>query len=96
MEGMRDGHRLHHWLTLLRQLKPLNMLPSKYDVYFRYDPAVLIVSLTWHETKEPYGWHLRDYLRMLYADHEDLVGGSSNMPDVIAYHPEDYACGCLP
>ena len=48
-------------------------MPSKKDVYFRQDPAVLIISLGWHETKVHFGRELRNHMCHRYRDHEDLV-----------------------
>ena len=46
---------------------------DKSQVYFRQDPAVLIISATWHETRVPYGSMLRDNLVRAYVGAEDAV-----------------------
>jgi hypothetical protein len=55
------------------QLDLRRTLPHKMTVYFRYDPPVLIVAATWHETKVPYGRMLRDNLLRKYVNNEDSV-----------------------
>jgi len=47
--------------------------PYKWQVYFRFDPALLIVSLTWHETNVPFGSQFFDHMRLRYNGHEDSV-----------------------
>ncbi|KAF9781086.1 hypothetical protein BJ322DRAFT_1023203 [Thelephora terrestris] len=58
------------------ELKLRRTMSDKRDVFLRYDPPVLIVATTWHETKIPYGRMLRDALLRMYVGEEEspLIG----------------------
>ena len=43
-----------------------------HTVYYRYDPPVLIVAITWHDTKG-FGRFLYDRLALAYRTNEDAV-----------------------
>ena len=55
------------------QLAPAIRIPPKSILYFRYDPAVLILSLKWHQTATPFADQLEAHLRQRYVGHEGLV-----------------------
>lgn len=42
-------------------------------VVYRYDPAVLIIHVRWHETTNSFGKLLRDLLYLSYAGNEKSV-----------------------
>jgi len=48
-------------------------LPDPHDILFRYDPAVLIIHVRWHETRESFGKVIRDLLCLSYVGNEDSV-----------------------
>lgn len=45
---------------------------------FRYDPAVLIVSLNWQMSDVTFGRGLQHQMAIKYKGHEDLVSLHSN------------------
>lgn len=47
--------------------------PEKPHVLFRCDPAVIVVSLNWHEKKTEVGESIYHHLAMKYTDHEEHV-----------------------
>ena len=55
------------------QLKIQRSLPSKGKIHFRYDLAILIVSLTWHGTNVPFGDQLQGHMRRRYVGREEMV-----------------------
>jgi hypothetical protein len=48
-------------------------VPKKRGIYFRYDPAVLIVSVKWRQTHTPFARELCTNLHIQYTGHEHLV-----------------------
>jgi hypothetical protein len=48
-------------------------LPRLHDVWFRYDPPVIIIGATWHETREPFIEYFHRRLALSYFDDTDLV-----------------------
>jgi hypothetical protein len=48
-------------------------VPDKQTVLFRYDPAVLIVSVRWHGNQHSFGKYVRDRLYLTYANNEESV-----------------------
>ena len=62
------------------QLKLQVPKPHKKDTIFRYDPPVMIVASTWHETKVPYGRMLRDNLLREYSGNEASVSCHCYLP----------------
>lgn len=75
--GLRGEHwvilPLHTQLIAILQLKLRVPVPHKRTVSLRYDPPVLIVASTWHETRVPFGRMLRDNLLRKYHGNEDWV-----------------------
>jgi len=63
------------WSMLLLQVKLTepDQVPDKWSVLFRYDPAVLIVSVRWHKTKHGFGKLVRDRLYIPYTNNEQSV-----------------------
>lgn len=55
------------------QLRPIDEALRKDMLYFRYDPAVLILSLKWHGTVTPFADQLETHLLQRYVGHEGLV-----------------------
>ena len=45
----------------------------KQDILFRYDPPVLIITITWHEKQAQFGTFLHLRLRLNYFNNEDYV-----------------------
>ena len=50
----------------------------KREILFRYDPPVLIISLTWQETRSEFAEHLRQRLRFNYFGDEENVSSLSS------------------
>ena len=48
-------------------------LPQVHDLWFRYDPPVLIVALTWYQTLSKFGKFLYDLLGFSYAGRRESV-----------------------
>jgi hypothetical protein len=68
-------------LNSLLQLKlqaPLNI--NKRDIWFRSDPPVLIVSITWHRTDEKFGEFLHKRLALSYFGNADSVSPPTLQP----------------
>jgi hypothetical protein len=56
------------------QLKEYNEgWPKKRQILFRYDPAVVVVSLNWHERATVFAQTVYGHLTTKYTDHEDRV-----------------------
>jgi hypothetical protein len=68
-------HMAKAYLDLQVGLKAPHTLPDKADILYRYDPAVLIIYVRWHETRQSFGKLLRDLLYLSYAGNEDSVRG---------------------
>ena len=56
--------------------------PKMFEVWFRYDSPVLIIAITWHETRNPFADILCSHLGRLYHDDIDLVGSKSSYCDM--------------
>jgi len=50
-----------------------NKIPEKWDILFRYDPAVLVVSIRFQKDKHFFGKLLRDRLHLAYKGNEQAV-----------------------
>lgn len=61
-------------LTMDAQLKLAVDLPDIRQIHFRYDPAVLIVSLAWGETQISFGAQLHCHLSRRYVNDPSSVG----------------------
>ena len=48
------------------------ILPRMSRVWFRYDPPVLIIGVTWHQTSEPFIDYFHRRLALSYHDVADL------------------------
>lgn len=78
---------IQHSNTLIRcrprqlALTDQECLPDKSQVLFRYDPPVLIISLTWHEKRAAFAELLCVRLRVSYFDNADDV----RPPDGVRY-----------
>ena len=48
-------------------------VPDRRQVLYRYDPPVLLVSLTWHEKRTGFGHFLYQGMLLNYADSEEYV-----------------------
>ena len=48
-------------------------LPDKWGVLFRYDPAVLVISIRWPEKTNGFGQLVRDRLHLPYTGNEQSV-----------------------
>jgi hypothetical protein len=48
-------------------------LPHAFDIWYRYDPAVLIIGATWHQNDFPFVQLLQHALSMSYYDGHRLV-----------------------
>ena len=46
---------------------------DKQDTWFHYDPPVLIVAITWHQTPIGFGQLLHTHLALSYFNDEDSV-----------------------
>lgn len=55
------------------KLKLAVRLPNARDVHFRYDPPVLIVSLSWHKTQATFGAQLYHHLSRKYGNNASSV-----------------------
>lgn len=67
-------HLLGH-SNILLQLSLVDQ-ESKYDrrtILFRYDPAVLVAGITWHQKELPYVRLLSQALKQSYVGHEEHV-----------------------
>lgn len=75
MRGMY-GNRLKtpSLLMMDAQLKLAVNLPDIKEIHFRYDPAVLIVSLAWGETQISFGAQLHCHLSRRYVNDPSSVG----------------------
>lgn len=60
------------FLPQLRLLQP-DRVPDKWDILFRYDPAVLIVDIRWHENTVSVGELLQTRLHLSYAGNRNSV-----------------------
>lgn len=49
------------------------MLPEKAKIWYRYDPPVLIVAITWHATQTLFGRFLHERLALNYFNTAQLV-----------------------
>ena len=45
-----------------------------WNVWFQYDPPVIIIGATWHQTQEPFIEYFHRRLALSYFDDTDLVG----------------------
>ena len=52
-------------------------------VWFRYDPPVLIIGVTWHLTREPFIEYFHRRLALSYHDDTDLVSLSIPVWDMV-------------
>lgn len=43
------------------------------DMWYRYDPSVLIVAITWHETEVTFGEFLHTRLGLAYQSNQESV-----------------------
>lgn len=69
-------------------------LPEKSELLFRYDPAVLIIHIRWHETKTSFGKIVRDLLGLGYAGNEESVGlACFGAARALTVTPTGHACG---
>jgi hypothetical protein len=61
--------------SILPQLRLVDQYsdPEKRTVLFRYDPAVIVAGITWHEKKYPYVKMLAQALQQSYVGHEEYV-----------------------
>ena len=48
-------------------------IPEKWDILFRYDPAVLVVSVRFRKDLHFFGKLLRDRLHLTYGGNEQAV-----------------------
>ncbi|KAF9646686.1 hypothetical protein BDM02DRAFT_3188658 [Thelephora ganbajun] len=60
-------------------------VPERWSILFRYDPAVLIVSIQWLQNAHSFGKLLRDRLCLSYANNEESIKRSLKSTQ----HPED-------
>lgn len=63
---------LSHVLQLAMRREAL----PKAETLFRYDPPVLILAMTWFESKAQFGRHLHRRLALSYYNDEDAVSVS--------------------
>jgi hypothetical protein len=49
-------------------------LRDKYSIWFRYDPPVLVVAITWHQTAKGLGELIHSRLALSYASDPGAVG----------------------
>lgn len=57
------------------QVKMLNEArPRKQSIPYRYDPPVLMLVMTWHETQAKFGQFLHDRLAFSYFNNTEFVG----------------------
>jgi len=70
-------------LTEEIQLKLAVQPPDIKHVHFRYDPAVLIVSLTWHGTQDSFANQLRHHLSRKYVNNTSSVSPPTD-PGLVA------------
>lgn len=69
-----QGHCPHvQELICEPQFIMLKTEPAIRDVYFRYDPPVLLIAATWHQEKHPFINVLHSILATRYFDSERLV-----------------------
>ena len=54
-------------------------MPKKPHVLYRYDPPVLIIALTWHETWAGFADFLRGRMRFDYFNNDDDVRHSATV-----------------
>ena len=54
-------------------------MPKKLHVFYRYDPPVLIIALTWHETRAGFADFLRGLMRFDYFNNDDDVCHSTTV-----------------
>jgi hypothetical protein len=52
-------------------------------VWFRYDPPVLIIGVTWHLTREPFIEYFHRRLALSYHDDTDLVSFPISVWDMV-------------
>jgi hypothetical protein len=43
------------------------------DIWFRFDPAVLVVAITWHQTEVGFGEYIHTRLSLAYANNQESV-----------------------
>ena len=67
------GAVLQPTLYLQIELAEPTSIPDKWDMLFRYDPAVLVVSIRYRKDKHFFGKLLRDHLHMAYSGNEQAV-----------------------
>jgi len=48
-------------------------VPDKRQILLRCDPPVLIIALTWHETRAKFATYFRDRLLLSYVNNEEDV-----------------------
>jgi len=48
-------------------------VPDKRQILFRCDPPVLIIALTWHETRAKFATYFQDRLLLSYVNNEEDV-----------------------
>jgi hypothetical protein len=70
--GFWRGRRPVDVLPQLALRQP-NNLPRAEDLWFRYDPPVLIVAVTWYQTVSKFGKLVHDLLSFSYAGNEESV-----------------------
>lgn len=68
-----------------------------FDVWYRYDPPVVIIGATWHQTREPFIEYLHRRLALSYFDDTDLVSPFRHVwgAVLVLIVEADIACGCI-
>ena len=72
-------------------------IPRRFDVWYRYDPPVVIIGATWHQTQEPFIEYLHRRLALSYFDDTDLVSPFWHVwgAVLVLIVEADIACGCI-
>lgn len=65
--------------SLQIMLKEPRLVPKKWEMLFRYDPAVLIIAVRWHQTDVSFGKLLRNQLLIDYVGNGDSVSTLSHL-----------------
>ena len=48
-------------------------MERKNDLWYHYDPAVLVVAVTWHQTEVKFGEYLHTHLGLAYTHNHESV-----------------------
>ena len=68
-------------------------LPRMWNVWFRYDPPVIVIGVTWHQTREPFTEYFHRRLALSYYDDTDLVSVLPLLGSLALMQRADTACG---